>query len=171
MIDTSYLMAVHPVSKATRDLCERVGRARTASYAGAASQRRLNRNADVIGAIGEALVAHLVQIPWATDVSHRGDSGEDFPGTDVKSIPMEFASDEGLLRRFADSPRWADHYMLVVVQEDWAAARYAGYCLGSFLAKAPRREYGHGATCVRHERELLVGLPPPIIEAMKGRKR
>lgn len=160
-----------PVSPATRELCERVGKARTASYTGAASQRRWNRNADVIGCIGEALFAHLCQIPWAQDVSMRGDDGLDFPGTDVKSVPVAFAADEGVLRRLSDSPKWAPFYALVVVRDDYTAARYCGWQTGAFLAKASLREYGYGPTCVRFERELLMGLPPPVKEEMKGRVR
>lgn len=171
MIDASWLHGVFPVSPATRELCERVGKARTAAYTGAASQRRWNRNADIIGCIGEALFAHLVQIPWAQDVSMRGDDGLDFPGTDIKSVPCEFAEDEGVLRRLAESPKWAPWYGLVVVRDDYTAARYAGYQSGAFLAKAKQFDYGYGPTCVRRERELLVGLPPPINEVVKGRAR
>ena len=161
MSDLAWLHAPRAIPEDVLDLCRQAAKIRLEYHQDKPHYRGWNVEGYTYGCLGEALISELSGIPW--DVSFNGgDQGFDFPETDAKANPVEVVTDEGWLRRLADSRKWQNYYALVVVQRDFGAYRYAGWATGTMLAKAKTRDFGYGPTCVMNERQLVPGLPPPL---------
>lgn len=163
MADLAYLHQPFPVTADEQALCRRVGTARFEYHRAQPWYRGWNLDGYVIGCAGELAVSKLCGIPWAQDVA-GADAGTDLPDTDVKGTPAVHVNEMRHLLRRADSQRWAPYYALVVVQSDLAWTRYVGWCTGTMLAGARQVEHGFGPTCQLAERQLVPGLPPPLMK-------
>lgn len=104
-------------------------------------KRRWHHNSDLPGLAAEWCYGELIGLPPDLALRIRGDSGEDFPGVDVKGIASTYGSNVVVS---PESKMRAPLYFAIVVDAERRLCKPQGYATREMVLDAPTRDFGYG---------------------------